>query len=102
MPEGVTTLNVAQVKELLNSNTIDIIVIDVRTPEEAAAGMLAKAINIDVKNDNFVSEVAKLDRTKNYLLYCKSGMRSGIAAISMHDLGFTSVKVSSAGYEELK
>lgn len=102
LPEGVTTLNAPQVKELLNSSSNDIIVIDVRTPEEAAKGMLPNALLIDVENENFIEEVNKLDKNKKYLLYCKSGMRSGEAASLMKDLGFKSLIISTEGYEKLK
>ena len=37
-------------------------VIDVRTPEEMAEGHVKGAINIDYKNDNFKTEIAKLDK----------------------------------------
>lgn len=64
-------------------------VLDVRTPEEIAEGALSGAINIDFTNDNFKSEIAKLDKRRTYLIYCKVGGRSSEAAKMMREAGFT-------------
>lgn len=64
-------------------------VLDVRTPDEMAEGHIAGAINVDFKNDNFKSEIAKLPKNRTYLLYCKTGIRSGDAAEAMKAAGFT-------------
>tara|TARA_R110002051_G_scaffold222137_1_gene285780 strand:- start:237 stop:722 length:486 start_codon:yes stop_codon:yes gene_type:complete len=64
-------------------------VLDVRTPEEMADGYIPGAINIDYNNDNFKSEIAKLDKLRTYLIYCKVGGRSGEAAKMMREAGFT-------------
>lgn len=53
-----------------------IIIVDVRTAKEFAEGHLPKAINIDVKSKDFSEKLAKLDRTKTYLVHCLSGARS--------------------------
>lgn len=64
------------------------IVVDVRTPQEFASGHTKSAINIDFKNDNFKTEILKLDKNAVYKLYCRSGNRSGQALKVMTDLGF--------------
>jgi phage shock protein E len=66
-----------------------IILLDVRTPGEFAAGHLANAINIDFQSGYFEEEVAKLDKSASYAIYCRSGNRSGQAVKVMADLGFT-------------
>lgn len=66
-------------------------VIDVRSPEEYAAGHLEGAINIDVEGTTFAQEVDKLDRGATYTVYCRSGNRSAQARSRMEDLGFTDV-----------
>lgn len=63
-------------------------VIDVRTPAEYAAGHLKGAVNIDVQAANFSSQIAKLDKNGTYVIYCKSGNRSGQAISQMQALGF--------------
>lgn len=74
-----------------------IVIIDVRTPQEFAQGYIAGSLNIDVANANFVSEVAKLDKTKTYAVYCRSGNRSTVATAEMEKLGFTSLYNMTGG-----
>ena len=67
-------------------------VIDVRTPAEFAAGHIPNAVNIEL--DAIVSgniPEALADKSAKYLLYCRSGRRSGIAARYLHDHGWEDV-----------
>jgi len=66
----------------------DVITLDVRTPGEFAEGHIAGAINIDVEGGTFETEIAKLDKTKSYSVYCQSGRRSLIAVDKMSASGF--------------
>jgi rhodanese-related sulfurtransferase len=66
----------------------NITIIDVRTPEEFAQGRIPKAINIDVKNPNWNQETEKLDKSKKYAIYCRSGTRSLIAYQNMKSASF--------------
>ncbi|MEA3209821.1 MAG: hypothetical protein QOE70_2878 [Chthoniobacter sp.] len=52
------------------------VVLDVRTPEEFAAGHIAGAKNIDFRGDDFAKKVAALDPTKPILVHCAGGGRS--------------------------
>ncbi|MDJ0768415.1 MAG: rhodanese-like domain-containing protein [Ilumatobacter sp.] len=69
----------------------DITVIDVRTPEEFGEGHVEGATMIDFYTDTFADEIAALDRDGEYLLYCRSGNRSGQTAALMEQLGFEQV-----------
>lgn len=71
--------------------TDDVIVIDVRTPDEYAAGHLDGAVNIDATAPGFRDELGDLDTDAAYLVYCRSGNRSAAAAAVMAELGFTNV-----------
>ena len=75
-------------------------VIDVRTPDEYAAGHLAGAQNIDVEAADFASRISSLDKETPYLLYCRSGRRSAIAAEQMAKAGFTDI-VDGGGMADL-
>jgi rhodanese-related sulfurtransferase len=66
-----------------------VIILDVRTPEEFNAGHIANAININVADSNFSSEVSKLDKNATIAVYCRSANRSAVATNEMADLGFT-------------
>jgi rhodanese-related sulfurtransferase len=66
-------------------------VIDVRTPEEYAEGHLDGAVLVDFSAPTFADEIARLDPTQPYLVYCRSGNRSGQAVAAMQQLGFGSL-----------
>ena len=56
------------------------IIVDVRTTDEVAEGAIPNAINIDVKEpQSFLDQINKLDKTKNFYMYCQSGARSAQA-----------------------
>lgn len=67
------------------------VVIDVRTPSEYAAGHLVGARNIDVEAADFASRISSLDRIGKYVVYCRSGRRSALAADQMAAAGFTDI-----------
>ncbi len=68
------------------------IILDVRTPEEVAAGSIKNSINIDFRKENFKSEILKLAKNATYKLYCRSGNRSGQALQLMKELGFKNLQ----------
>jgi phage shock protein E len=49
------------------------------------------AKNINFFDDDFLSQMSVLDTDKPVYLYCKSGGRSGKAAIQLKEAGFTKV-----------
>ena len=85
--------------ESLVKTTGEVSVIDVRTPEEMGKGHLPGATNIDYKNDNFKRTISTLDKSKTYLLYCKTGIRSEEAANAMKKAGFTQIYFLKGGIE---
>lgn len=65
------------------------IILDVRTADEYNRGIIPGAVNIDIyKGQGFIDEVEKLDKSKNYYVYCAAGARSGNACNAMNQLGF--------------
>ena len=73
-------------------------VIDVRTPEEYALGYIEGAILIDYKASDFQASISALNRNVTYLIYCRSGNRSGKASIIMDSLGFKKIYDLKGGY----
>ena len=70
----------------------NVVLVDVRTPEEVAQGYITGATTfIDFYSDGFQDEIKKLDKSKTYVMYCRSGGRSGKAAQFMVDNGFKTV-----------
>ena len=68
-----------------------IITLDVRTPGEFNEGHIEGAQLIDFQSGNFENEIATLDKSKTYAVYCRSGSRSGQAVKVMSDAGFTNL-----------
>ena len=64
-------------------------VIDVRTPEEFAAAHVAGATNLNFESTDFPAQVADLDPKGTYVVYCRSGRRSALAASDMAAAGLT-------------
>jgi rhodanese-related sulfurtransferase len=84
--ESVINQGVAEFATTVSDSLV--VVLDVRTPAEFMSGHLANAINIDVEGMQFNSDVTKLDKTKTYAVYCRSGRRSAVATAEMSKLGF--------------
>lgn len=64
-------------------------VIDVRTPEEFVTGYLEGAVNYSIERPEFAAQMASLDKSANYVIYCRSGNRAGQAISYMESNGFT-------------
>lgn len=73
------------------SQEAGVISLDVRTAQEFAEGHLKNAININVESGNFENEIANLDKTATYAVYCRSGRRSAVAVDLMQKAGFTNL-----------
>lgn len=69
----------------------NVVLLDVRTPEEYSAGHLVGALNIDFRNPEFGLKIDSLDHDKQYELYCRSGKRSGESVKMMQEKGFKNV-----------
>lgn len=68
---------------------VNAVLLDVRTEAEYNDGIIANATNIDFnKGQYFIDEIETLDRSKNYYIYCRSGVRSAKACAIMNELGF--------------
>lgn len=66
----------------------DAIILDVRTAGEVAEGKIPASIHIDINQGGFMEKVSELDKTKEFLVYCRSGGRSGMACGLMAKNGF--------------
>lgn len=83
------------------------VLIDVREPAEFATGHLAGAVNIPRGVLEFEIEAhpavgcatdpALADRQRPIIVYCRTGGRSALAALSLQQLGFTDVRSVAGG-----
>lgn len=70
----------------------NVVLIDVRTPGEVSSGYIKGANKfIDINGASFEADIKALDKSKTYVMYCRSGGRSGRAAEFMVNNGFTNV-----------
>ncbi|MEN4007467.1 MAG: rhodanese-like domain-containing protein [Methanobacteriaceae archaeon] len=74
-----------------NKDNPNFVILDVRTPEEFANGHIENAINLNYYSETFNNTLNKLDKNKTYLIYCRTGRRSGISLDIMNKLGFREV-----------
>jgi rhodanese-related sulfurtransferase len=88
-------LDVAQFEQMLADPNV--VLIDVRTPQEFAEGHIKGTLNIDFYGDNFESEIHAINQSKTILVYCKSGNRSGKAASILAKNNFKIVYDLSGG-----
>lgn len=97
---GVTNVDVATFATEITEPGVTII--DVRTPEEFAAGHVDGAVNINLQSGTFESDIAQLDPNAAYAVYCRSGNRSSEATAIMGEAGFTDVtNLEAGGFAEL-
>jgi rhodanese-related sulfurtransferase len=76
-------------KEMQNSP--DAVVLDVRTAWEFESGHIEGAVHLDFFSPTLEAELHKLDKSKYYLIYCRSGARSYTACSIMASSGFAKV-----------
>ena len=64
------------------------VLLDVRTEAECNEGIIPNSINIDIyEGQAFIEKLEALDKSKNYYVYCRSGVRSAKACAIMNELG---------------
>jgi len=83
-------LSPAEARDLLGKRSGDprFVLLDVRTPKEFQAERIEGAVMVDYLSPAFRDEMAKLDREKSYLVYCRTGNRTKGALMVMRELGF--------------
>jgi phage shock protein E len=69
----------------------DIIILDVRTPKEHAAGHIKNAVLMDYNAKDFEEKLKGLDKSKTYLVHCAVGGRSAKASSKLDALDFHKV-----------
>jgi len=74
-----------------NAGGSGLVLLDVRTPEEFAQSRIAGATLLDYRGPDFQEGLARLDRSRTYLVYCRTGNRSSYAVQTMAEMGFAHV-----------
>lgn len=83
-------ITASQVKERLDKGD-KITVIDVRTPDEYAAGHIPGSLLIPFDEIKVKSDQLPQDKNTEIVVYCRSGRRSAIAAETLISLGYAKI-----------
>jgi rhodanese-related sulfurtransferase len=76
----------ARLLDALAQRPADVLVLDVRTPQEFAEGHVPGALN--VPHDEVAARLADIPRDKQIVLYCRSGRRAALAAAMLGAAGY--------------
>ena len=94
---GFTLVSPEEAAATIADPPADLVILDVRTPEEFAEGHIEGAVMVDFYSDTFDAELAALDPDVPYVVYCRSGNRSGQTIAKMEQIGFQSVEDIDGG-----
>ena len=95
--DSIKTVDAAQFAEIIKSDSV--VLVDVRTAEEYAAGHIPNAKNIDVLKSDFKDQVEVLPKDKEIAVYCRSGKRSLMAANTLAKMGYKVINLRG-GWKE--
>jgi rhodanese-related sulfurtransferase len=93
----IETVDAVRFAEIIDEAPNDLVILDLRTPDEFNAARIRGAVNIDYYETSFLNNLDALDKSVTYAIYCHSGDRSDDARGIMEGLGFTNVSVLSNG-----
>ena len=82
------------------SATQQVVLIDVRTPEEFQTGNLPNSVNVPYEQIGKQIGTLTADKNAPIHLYCKSGRRASVAMEELQKLGYTNVR-NLGGYQDL-
>lgn len=80
----------------------DVQLVDVRSSQEYEEEHIVNSQNIDFSSPTFDDDIAKLDKGKPVILYCKGGGRSAKCAKKLKEAGFEKVYDLEGGISKWK
>jgi rhodanese-related sulfurtransferase len=90
---GYKNVSTDDAKKLIEDN--EVIVLDVRTPEEFQGGHIPNAILIPLQE--LENRLTEIDKEKSYLVVCRSGNRSAQASEILSNNGFSTIYNMTGG-----
>jgi rhodanese-related sulfurtransferase len=73
------------------------VILDIRTPKEFNAGHIVGAVLLDYYSPEFITGLKRLDKQKTYLVYCRTGNRTGKAMALFEEAGLEKVYELAGG-----
>ena len=100
--DTVQNLTARQAMEIIeqHSGDPDFVVLDVRTPAEFKQGHIKGAVLLNYHDPGFKKGLMALDKTKTYLIYCRTGNRSARTLKHIADMGFAKVYHLAGGIRD--
>lgn len=98
--QAVDVKNIDSKEFMIKMKEKNTIILDVRTPEEYAAGHIPNSILIDFSAPDFKTRINKQDKSKKYLVYCAAGGRSARASQQMVNEKFKDVSNLLGGFSQ--
>jgi phage shock protein E len=93
----VKVVSVEETAKLLKSDP-KVVVLDIRTPKEFEAGHIKGATNINIADKDFADRIAKLDKSKTYVIHCAAGSRSARACEQIKGMDFQNMLHMKEGF----
>jgi sulfur-carrier protein adenylyltransferase/sulfurtransferase len=98
---GITEVDTAAAQARIDAGG-NVVVLDVREPEEYDAGALPNAVHIPRGHLEAQIEGRVLDKSATVVVYCAGGVRSAFAAKTLGELGYTDVLSVAGGFGKWK
>lgn len=92
-------ISIAEAAKIIKTDT-NVVVLDIRTPDEFKGGHIKGAKNIDFNDKDFAKKMAELDKSKTYVIHCAAGGRSGRACKQVADMNFKSMLHMNEGFKK--
>ena len=86
MPEHIYKIPEAELKQLIEANDPDLFLVDLRAPEDYAAGHIAGAQNIPFQQVGI--NLNKFPKDKTIVVYCYTGQTGGQTTATLNMAGF--------------
>lgn len=96
---SIKKVTAAEVKSLIDKKD-KVILLDVRDPQEFAAGHIPGAMNISRGTLEFVVFNKIQDQNAQIIVYCKTAARSALATKTLNDLGYKNAALMDATFED--
>ncbi|RYG04822.1 MAG: redoxin domain-containing protein [Chitinophagaceae bacterium] len=96
---AINRLTATEVADQLRKDA-NIQLLDVRTPSEFKNGHVPNALNVNINDADFNTQIASLNKDKPVFVYCLSGGRSNAAIKQLRDAGFKNVTEMPGGMME--